>query len=115
MNGLRYIRNQFGIAGEEVSRKIGVSKQVIYEWEYGKNIPVARRDQLSVIFNIPAQYLGMLPDEAASEIKKKIADISSEYRELRKRKVQITGEPYRSYSLTVSDELNELRVFFADK
>lgn len=57
MFGLTYIRKLYNYSMEDLSKKLGVSKQTISKWENQK-IPISdkRLKQLSEIFKIPEEY-----------------------------------------------------------
>ena len=41
MNGLKYIREKFGLSGAALAKKLTVSQPTVFEWEHGKRkIPV---------------------------------------------------------------------------
>lgn len=87
MNGFKYIRTQIShLSMDKLGEKIGVSKQMIYNWESGrKNIPERRLKQLSEISGIPERYFVIpeLSDIDELEIKRyQIQDVINEVRKL---------------------------------
>ena len=71
MNGLKFIRIQCNLSLNNVAQALGVSRQIISEWENGKkDIPNERKEQLSDYFGIDVQYF----DEIDEMQKKKFLE-----------------------------------------
>lgn len=68
MNGLSFIRTKCNYSLAELADKIGVTRQMISAWENGrKEIPDARKKELSAFFGIEERFLG---DITEADIKK---------------------------------------------
>ena len=68
MNGLSFIRTKCNYSLSELADKIGVTRQMISAWENGrKEIPDARKKELSAFFGIEERFLG---DIAEADVKK---------------------------------------------
>lgn len=66
MNGLKAAREQCDMTMQEIADKIGVSKQVVSMWEKGeKEIPTARKKQLSGIFGLEESCFGEVSEYEA--------------------------------------------------
>lgn len=69
MNGLRFIREQSGISGAALARKLTVSQPTLFEWENGKrNIPPKQAEKLAQIFNLPVEYFGEILEDQAQTV-----------------------------------------------
>lgn len=69
MNGLRFIREQSGISGAALARKLTVSQPTLFEWENGKrNIPLKQEEKLAQIFNLPVEYFGEILEDQAQTV-----------------------------------------------
>ena len=68
---------------EGVAKRLGVSRQSVYYWEQGRQpIPKKRLDELSILFNIPKEYLNEITDSQAQEIDKLLENVKYiEYKE----------------------------------
>ena len=56
MIGLNYIRILYNKTTTQLANEIGMTNGTISLWEQGKTIPLKRIEQLSTLFNIPAEY-----------------------------------------------------------
>ena len=69
MNGLKYIREKFGLSGAALAKKLTVSQPTVFEWEHGKRkIPVDQQEKLSKMFNVPSEYFGEILESQIDEI-----------------------------------------------
>ncbi len=69
MNGLKYIREKFGLSGAALTKKLTVSQPTVFEWEHGKRkIPVDQQEKLSKMFNVPSEYFGEILESQIDEI-----------------------------------------------
>lgn len=67
MNGLKSVRKQCNMTVQELADKLCVSKQIVSAWENGvKEIPVARKQQLSQLFGLDIESFGEVDEEQAS-------------------------------------------------
>lgn len=78
MNGLQFIRLQYGISEAELAKRLTVSQPTVFEWEHGKRrIPESRKKTLSEIFNIPQEYFGNLTDDKLVQLNEIILENQS--------------------------------------
>ncbi len=69
MNGLKYIREKYGLSGTALAKKLTVSQPTVFEWEHGKRkIPVEQLEKLSEIFNVPSEYFGEILESQVEKI-----------------------------------------------
>lgn len=109
MTGLRFIRLHFGMSIDELAKKMGLSRTTVLHWEYGAHIPDMRLGVLSNIFGLSSNYFGRLTDETIPEIKEKIADVSTEYRMLIKKRKLMGITSHSNSPKSILEELIELR------
>lgn len=69
MNGLKCIRTQCNFSLNDLSERIGVSRQLISAWENGKKeIPLTRKKQLSEFFGIETDFFEDISEAKKAEL-----------------------------------------------
>jgi transcriptional regulator with XRE-family HTH domain len=82
MNGLQYIRKDFGMTLAALGKKMGVSRQTISQWEQGTcPIPDSRLKELSNIFNLPEKYFKEVSEDDVDRLNELIVAVKSEQEE----------------------------------
>lgn len=72
---LKYLRHKHNFSQEELSERIGVSRQTVAKWEAGESLPdISKCVELALIYNISLDILATCPLEEQAESAPGITD-----------------------------------------